>query len=679
VAPAARPPHQKRADIQALRAFAVLAVVVYHLWPSRLRGGFVGVDVFFVISGYLMADMLIRAEPRQAVDLLRFWSRRVLRLLPAATLVTVTVVVTAWIVMPSSEWARVASDATAGLLYVENWHLIGQSTNYLAQHQAPSPFQHYWSLSVEEQYYIAFPFLVLAATVIGRRFGRRQVAYAVSIGLLLAASLAVCISMTATNEPTAYLSTLTRAWELAAGGLLAVRPDIVRATGARTVILWCGILGLAGSVSLIGEGSSFPGWIALLPVTSTVLVLAAADPQSRLNPQRLWSARPVQALGDWSYAVYLWHWPLIILTPYVLKHPLTTKDRLAIVALTLVLSAVSTRLIENPLRRTPRLRGRLRATFALGIALTITGVGAAALLTNRADAVAASSKRSVAQYLHDPCFGAGSLVAGRHCKPLPLITSPAFTKNDVSLGIVPGACLNWPPFKTPLTVCKYGDGITPTKRIAILGNSQMGQWIPALDAIGKRDHILVETHLLGVCATTLTLVPFGHSLPTNPKQCQRLMHRIVAGLRASKPDLIIVSSLDATASAHVIPEDGAATYAPLVRALAAIGRPVVVLHSTPARLNVTPPVDCVGEHFGDVQACDGKATDWIVDDPLYAAAESGGPNVHPVNMNDVICSPATCPAVIGGVIVMHDNDHLSATYVTTLSPFLESRIVPFIH
>jgi peptidoglycan/LPS O-acetylase OafA/YrhL len=315
--------HRVRKDIQGLRALAVVAVVVYHVWPRALPGGFVGVDVFFVISGFLITGQLLAAPPGRPASFVRFWGRRVLRLIPAAVVVIGFTLLGALLFMPSSEWQRVAREAVSSMFYVENWRLIADSTNYLDQHQSPSVFQHFWSLSVEEQYYLLWPFVVAALAWLSRRWtsARRRLTFALGFGVVVVTSLVLSITLTAANPSLAYFSTFTRLWELGIGSLLAVlAPAILTTIPARLrMAVWLvGVLGLGVALVVIDDKTPFPGAAALLPTLAAAAVIAADDPQHRLNPRRLYYAGPVQHLGDTSYALYLWHWPLITMAPFVL-------------------------------------------------------------------------------------------------------------------------------------------------------------------------------------------------------------------------------------------------------------------------------------------------------------------------------------------------------------------------
>ena len=399
--------------------------MLYHLWPARLKGGFVGVDIFFVISGYLITSHLIRAAPRRPRDFAAFWGRRIRRLLPAAVCAILTILVATALFVSRSQWQSYAGEAVASTFYVENWHLISTATTYLGATAAPSPFQHFWSLSVEEQYYIAWPFVVAALALAGRRFWPRQISRVYAVGFLavVVVSLGISIALTASNPAVAYFSTYTRMWELALGGLLAalyggLSSRLRQRIGMRVLLFWTGIAGILAALFVITASTPFPGSAALLPTCAALFFIAADNPKHRLIPHVLIASRPVQYLGDTSYALYLWHWPLIVLGPYALHHALTRNDKFAILLIVVVIAGLSARLVENPVRRSVTLRKHTRYTFALGAVASLLVLGSAGIMHRT---VVQSEHRTQAalrgRLSADQCLGVGATDPAHHCPP----------------------------------------------------------------------------------------------------------------------------------------------------------------------------------------------------------------------------------------------------------------------
>ncbi len=307
-----------RADIQGLRAVAVASVLAYHLWPGAVSGGYVGVDVFLVISGYLITAHLLRDPPTGWREVGRFWGRRMRRLLPASALVLVVSVAAAAVVLPASQLARTGVEAVASALYVQNWSLAATATDYLASESAATAFRHYWSLSVEEQFYLVWPLLIGAAVLLGR-WWRRAGALAVVVLAVLGGSLAWSVHLTAVDPAAAYYVTTTRMWELALGGAVALLgarfPDVRVPDRVAGPLALAGLAAIGAAVVGFSATTPFPGATALLPTAGTAAVIVAY-PGARSSAGRLLGLRPAQVLGDVSYSTYLWHWPLIVLVPF---------------------------------------------------------------------------------------------------------------------------------------------------------------------------------------------------------------------------------------------------------------------------------------------------------------------------------------------------------------------------
>ncbi|CAN5621705.1 hypothetical protein BH23ACT6_BH23ACT6_11860 [soil metagenome] len=339
-----------RPEIEGLRAVAALLVAAYHVWFGRVSGG---VDVFFVIAGFMITTTLLgHLERTGRIDAGRYLGRLLTRLLPNALLVLTVVAAATWWLIPITRRDEVFAEIAASALYYENWELAARSVDYLDRGFTSSPVQHFWAMSIQGQFYLIW--LVLFVLVL--RFGtsaaaRRRLAWA--MGLLTLGSLAFSVWLTAVDQQVAYFHTGARVWEFGAGGLLALSaPWGPRLTRRGSLVLgWVGLLAIVSCGALLSVGTSFPGWIALWPVTGAALILLAGHTDARWSASTLLSSRPLVRLGSVSYALYLWHWPLLV---FVLV--LTGQDRLgllgglAVIAAAIVLSFGSTRLVERPVR-----------------------------------------------------------------------------------------------------------------------------------------------------------------------------------------------------------------------------------------------------------------------------------------------------------------------------------------
>lgn len=377
-----------RRDIQGLRAVAVVAVIADHLF-GRPQGGFVGVDIFFVISGFIITSLLLRELDRAGrISFLKFYRRRIKRILPLSSLVLVVTVCASYLVYRAGTAYDVLSDAIASFFLVGNWRFAITGTDYWAADSPPSPLQHYWSLGVEEQFYLFWPLVIVGAILLSNRTPRRSARSV--LGVALAAIIVVSFTWglieTIRNSDWAYFSTFARGWELALGALLAVGASKLRAIPdrARRFLSWAGLLGIAISVIGLSENANVPVPGVLLPVVSAGLLIVAGTGGSAGESYLL--TNPVSKyLGDISFSLYLWHFPVIILLQSVFAAD-SIKYFVVALALTLGLSVASYHLVEDPIRHSRWLeprgglpRGRI-VTYALGTVAVIAAIAISAVV-----------------------------------------------------------------------------------------------------------------------------------------------------------------------------------------------------------------------------------------------------------------------------------------------------------
>jgi len=369
-----------RPDLEGLRAVAVLAVVVYHAGVPGVPGGFVGVDIFFVLSGFLITGLLWRGRQESGRwRLADFYARRVRRLLPMSVLVLAVTTVVAMLVLSPLQVRSLLVDARWTALYAANYRFAVEGADYLTASGPPSPLQHYWSLGVEEQFYLLWPMLLVGAVFLGRRGRARAVAVA-ALAVVAGSSFVVALSWTGSAPAWAFFSLPSRAWELAVGGLLALcAPTLRRCGWVRLPLGWAGLAAIVMACGFIGASTPYPGTAALLPVLGTAAVIAsgicAARPGSAWPVGRVLSVPPLPAIGRLSYSWYLWHWPVLILAPDLIGGALTAADRVVLVGVSLALAAVSYPVVENRFRFSTRL-GPPRRAAVLALALTSVGVAA---------------------------------------------------------------------------------------------------------------------------------------------------------------------------------------------------------------------------------------------------------------------------------------------------------------
>jgi peptidoglycan/LPS O-acetylase OafA/YrhL len=677
-----------RTDIQGLRALAVSLVVVYHVFPhSFLSGGFVGVDVFFVISGFLITLHLMQKPPSRGRDLATFWGRRVRRLLPASLLVLTTTLVGSRLFAPDTQWGTTATQARGAALYVVNWILAHDSVDYLAADNAPSPVQHFWSLSVEEQFYFVWPILILGMVVLARlRRLNQDLAVLAGLAVLVALSLGYSVYETATNPAAAYFVTPTRMWELGIGGLLAVVVAVRQRRGlphllpesARCVLAWVGLAAIAWTAVTYSGATPFPGWRALLPVVATAVVIGAAAPDHRLSPGPLMALRPAQWLGDVSYSVYLWHWPLIVLIPLARNHHADTFDRVLTLVLTLVLAGLTKTYVEDRFRA-PGWGIPLKKPFLLGAAGMAVVIVLAGLQLHEVGDRAADAKAQLAKAVSDagPCFGAAALDRKASSCPkvpfskvVPAPTDAANDKSDAYADISGGKdCFSYlPHFR--LVTCEFGDPHASVQ-VALVGNSHAGEWLPALQQVAARRHWHITTYLASQCAAAETLQQF--QTRAMGEACLSWVGKAERAVVRQHPDAVLYTNRISVGAFGTSYDDSLPLYADgmtkVLEKWRAAHLSVLVLHDTPAP-GVSIP-DCVAAHTDDYASCDGTRKQWVAPEPAKDAVERvADPDIDFVDLTDHICRGETCAAVNGGVITYFDTSHLTATYARTLAPYL---------
>lgn len=645
-----------------------------------------GVDVFFVISGFLITGHLMREVDRTGrIRLLVFWARRARRLLPASLLVLLVTAVATVLLVPDTFWRQYLTEIGASTLYVENWLLAANAVNYLAAENLASPVQHFWSLSAEEQFYLLWPVLILLTVVVAARRSpaRARAAVAVVLGAVTVASFWIGVVWTVAVPATAYFVTPTRVWEFAAGGVLAVL-GVGCSPGSRLAPLlsWAGLAGIAVAAIGFTGASPFPGWIALLPVAGAIAVIAAGNPLQRWSPTRPGSLRPVQVLGDISYAVYLWHWPMIVLLPGVLGRPLAVADKLGVLAATVVLAYATKVLVEDPFRfSSPLVSARPRWTFLAIVA------SAAALLALCWAAVAVVDERiedasaRVTAATAGSCFGAAALDPDADC-PEPFAfdgsMTPAFAKTDTNLVADSGG--GWqcevPRGASDIRTCVIGETSQPERTFAMLGDSHAMHLMEAMRAITAEREWQVLTYFKSGCSGTGASDVLRADRPDDQVACAEWGAAAIAEIAANPAiDTVVfanVSSayLQSDGAEPIGPERYLGAWEPLIDA----GKGVIVVADIPHVSGGDVPA-CLAAAGALDDACSTPRAAALPPDAAVDAARRGSDAIRLLSLTDHFCQDETCHARIGGVIVYSDSAHLTNTYARTLAPYIERALV----
>jgi peptidoglycan/LPS O-acetylase OafA/YrhL len=690
-----------RPDVQGLRAVAVVAVVAYHAGFPGLRGGFVGVDVFFVISGFLITGLLVSDVERTGrVSFREFYARRARRILPAAILALLVTLLVSYVVLPPLQVPGAARDAIAAALFVANFRFAAQSTDYLGAHSAPTPYQHYWSLSVEEQFYLFWPALLHGAAALGRQ--RARAVMTAVVAAVAAGSLIACVWLTHTSEPTAFYLLPTRAWELALGGMIALAASpLVKLPRAVAALLgWAGLAAIVWAVLRYGASTPFPGTAAAVPVLGAAAIIAggaASGGSARRGVTGLLGTRPMQSLGRVSYSWYLWHWPALVLGAVLLGHSFVV--RMAMVALSLGLAHLTQRLVEDPIRHAKRLVRAPRASITAGIALStvaaVIGVfaiqtaphptgHAAAVATPRLPGVTPStgthapaakappSRFSAVDALEQPLQRVLTAAANIHGVPSNLTPSLSNVRADKQRPFLDGCDLSFTSSTSP--PCVYGD-TAATRTIVAFGDSHAAQWFPALDDYADTKHWRFVDLTKATCPPVLIPI-YSPALGREFTECEQWRTQSIARIRAEHPALVIVD-----AARHYGPEYNFKVFS--AQWLSGLAQTVRDLRATGARVLVFGPVakpggdvpDCLSIHLDDAQACAaprGAAVNYLGSRAEQAAVEGAGGYYVPTA--PWVCSQESCPVIAGNLLMYRDDNHLTDTYAKWLEPLVAASI-----
>lgn len=650
-----------RAEIQGLRAVAVGIVTLFHVWPEALPGGYVGVDVFFVISGFLITGLLVREGEREGrIKLITFYARRARRLLPAAALVLVAVALFTPVLLPASQWNDIGYGVLASLFYVENWRLAAEAVDYLGAENAASPVQHYWSLSIEEQFYIFWPTLIILGLGFAQllRVSGRLV-LRVLFAFFFAASLYASIRLTQTDPASAYFVTHTRVWELTLGGLLALGGPAL----SPRVRQLLGLVGLAAIIaaSLLYSGATpFPGYTALLPTVGAAFVILSQQTNARFSVFTVLKTKPFQFLGDVSYSVYLWHWPLLVFFRNEAGEMIGPVAGVLIIAATLALAAFSKVAVEDTFRH-PQPLVSLPRRAALYASWVIAPVAAAGVAFA---AVAYESDKVTALAAHYP--GARAVVEGAEAPP---VSSPApslaLLRRDRAAAYDNGCHARFED-REPVP-CRYGDP-NGAYKVFLIGDSHAANWIPALEALADERGWNAASITKSSCALMpVMLQRAGEAY----KECYDWGQRVLKLISEEKPDLVLIAQM----YSHRTFAPGNGEKQPSMRGsivqvwrdIEAMGPRVVAIADTP-RWHKDPDA-CLAENL----KCSVPLKSVLRKDPFIDAARRAK-DIPLVQFNDIVCPEERCPVVVGNVIVWRDRHHLTATYSRSMAGIFGQRI-----
>ena len=605
-------------QIQGLRALAALLVTIFH--ARLVPGGFIGVDIFYVISGYLITGLILREiEQTGSLDLNAFYQRRIKRLLPTSVFVLFITAIVGMFVLPAITRDALGRDLFAAAAYISNYLFAWWQNDYQNLNATPSPFIHYWSLAVEEQFYVVWPILLLLLA----RYGRRAIFWGISITTVL--SLLLSVYQTQTSPIWAFYSLPTRAWELGVGALLLFVPEKV---WRNRFIPWLGVIGIAIATFNFDENTAFPGVNAVLPVFATALLIGSISIWPRAFND-LSNNRISQWLGSISYPLYLWHWPALVLPSSALGRPLRIRERLFCILLTVVLAHLTSKFIEQPLRH-KKIEGK--KVYLFFVATTITSLVAGLIIS-------ATSSSMIS-------------VKGTNYKfnLIDVMEKPAVYGDDCHVNYG----------ETKSGYCTYGD--TKSNRTLVLyGDSHAAQWFPALEQIAlERGYKLIS---LTKSACPAVDAPREDQGAFKNVHCEKWRQNSITRIKSIHPDAVITSSFQYFTPPSGFPsksrwwDDGQRR---LLSELRGSSNHLIYISDTPRPLRDIP--NCLASR--DSHTCDSteKTRNVII---------NGFEKIDPTPW---LCT-SYCPAIKDGYVVYRDASHISVAASLALKPELEKALL----
>lgn len=645
--------------MQGLRAIAVALVLLFHVWPGVIPGGYVGVDVFFVISGYLITSLLLReVEKTGTISIGQFYARRARRLLPAALTVVGVSFFASVLAFPQVVWQSFLSEFVASAVYVENWLLAAKSVDYLAAEGAVSPVQHYWSLAIEEQYYLLWPLVVLAFT--GRGWSARPLMAAVVV--VIGCSFAAGVAGGLRGDPSAYFTTHTRVWQLACGALLAVRPPL--RAGVGELLLGLGLI-LYSALSFSGD-TSYPGFAAVVPTLGSMLAIAGG--RSYLESRTTsWLGSPIATyVGDISYSLYLWHWPVIVIARHVAGDSSGgLVFDVGLVLASLLLAHLSKVYIEDKFRRSGQGTNAVVIVRYAAASLALAG-GIFAFGLRGSEPATAELALDDSEYP-----GAAAVFRNLVLPPAPFKPSLLSAGKDVAAaykqGCIQGGRGN------EVKACAYGNP-NASVRVAVVGDSHAVHWLPAFERLAESFDVYVEGLTKTSCSPAGVDV-YARTADGPYTACTLWSRNVVDYVSSGDFDHIVISQSPKHRLYDLRDQPPIASAEPLAEALASLWGQVArdtslyIIRPTPWQPTVVPV--CAAENQFPFDGCTGEPSSVFEEDALVKLASLIPAKI--LDFSDLLCVAGKCPAVIGNVFVYRDAHHLTGTFSRTLAEPLVLR------
>ncbi|MGB5946668.1 acyltransferase family protein [Paenisporosarcina sp.] len=661
-----RVPEKKfRPEIEGVRAVAALLVAVYHIWIGSVSGG---VDVFFIVSGYLITTSLLSKMEREGrINLFEYLLGLAKRLFPIAFTVLLFTTVFSILILPVTVWKQTIPEIFSSAFYFQNWQLANTAVDYLAKDNVASPFQHFWALSIQGQFYVTWPLLIMLAYFSARKIFKLPVRKTLLtvLSIVFTISLGYSIYITSANQPWAYFDTFARVWEFSLGGILALMIPYLRFKKSFSFVIgWFGLAVICFTGILLPVSNVFPGYAALLPTSGVMLVILSAENGSRFGVEKLLGSKPFLYLGNISYGFYLWHWPILIFYyTYFGTDTVTYQGGLAILLVAFALSIISVKMLEAPVRKINVKKSKVRlggilATFMLPVIFVGISWGVyvdqSASESIKVNAGIESIEGDNVEDYPGARTISDNVKAAPNLEPIP---SPINAKMDVPLFYDERDCFSSRTEKG-VDKCSYGELDNPEYTIALVGGSHSGHWLPALEIVAEMQNLKIDLYNKDACRFSS-----DDSNGALSKSCMEWNVDVMEPLLADPPDLLFTTAN--VNSGDTIP----AGYLSKWKEFEGITT-VFALRDNP-RMEEDPPM-CVEKNPDD---CSVQRKDALSAIPPWENTENIPDNVVFADMSEYFCDDDTCKPVIGNVLVYRDLHHITATYSRTLAPALEKHLM----
>ncbi|WP_347862282.1 acyltransferase family protein [Salimicrobium sp. PL1-032A] len=648
------PEKRFRPEIEGVRAVAAMLVAIYHIWIGSVSGG---VDVFFIVSGYLITTSLLsRLMKHGQINLVEYFLGLGRRLFPVAYLVIISVSLLSIIIMPLSQWEQIIAEVFSSAFYYQNWQLATNAVDYLSQNNNASPFQHFWALSVQGQFYLTWPLVIFVSYILARKVLKTPVRKTL-LGVLAAifvVSMSYSVYITSVNQPWAYFDTFARAWEFSLGGMLALLLPYVRLPEKLGLVLgWLGLMIICLTGIVLPVSSVFPGYAALLPISGVMMVILAAEKGHGFGVEKFLGSKALLYFGSISYGFYLWHWPLLIFYyNYFGTDTVPFLWGLAIIATTFVLSIVSVKFVETPIRNIDARKKKPKLAMILAAIMVPIFV---VYFSWGAYAEQEQAERS-AEYNVEEYPGAKVIEEG--------VEAPDGVEPILN---PPDAESNLPDFYSDndcytsldewgVSHCSYGQTENPDYTVAVVGGSHTGHWFPALKKLSDELNMQIDVYNKDGCR--FTTGDFGGAMN---ESCLDWNEKVIEPLMEDPPDMIFGTAT--VNSMTEVPEG----YIEQWEKFEGVTE-VFAIRDNP-RMNTRIP-ECL--ETKSEEECSIPREEGLPETPPWEVTEGIPDNVTFADLTEYFCDDEECFSVVGNVMVYRDVHHISNLYSETLaSPLKE--------